>query len=237
MARKKGRKRKSEGRFRSHSAAPAATLSPKSFWLVTGAVVLFVALLAALAAWSGRPRASTVSAALIQGKAKGSPQAPVTMEVFSDFQCSHCAHFALTTERELEEEYVKAGKLRIEYKHFIVGGPDSARAALAAECAAEQGRFWDYHDLLYERQGVALDVPHLKRYAAELGLDRAAFDACMESRRYLEQVWEESLEGRNLGISGTPSFVIGDQVLQGDLPLSTLREAIEAALSGKLGER
>ena len=153
------------------------------------------------------------------------------MVIFSDFQCSHCAHFALTTERKLEEEYVKTGKLRMEFKHLIVGGPVSAIAAAATECAAEQGRFWDYHDLLYERQGAPLDLPHLKRYAGELGLDQAAFDACMDSSKYLEKVWEETLEGRDLGINGTPSFVIGDRIVRGNQPLAAFREAIEAALA------
>ena len=232
MTRKK-RKRSKQG-FRSRPAKSEVTLSRRTFWLVSGAVVLFMGLFIAFAAWSARPEASTVSAALIQGKAKGSPEAPVTMLIFSDFRCGHCTRFALTTARELEEEYVKTGKLRMEFKHFVVGGSVSTVAAAATECAAEQGRFWDYHDMLYEREGSPLDVPHLKQYAGELGLDQAAFEACMDSGKYLEKVRQDTQEGQSWGINGTPSFVIGGQTLVGNVPLADFREVIEAALPADL---
>ena len=244
MVREKKRKRKKakggEPRSRSRSGETAVTLSRRTCWLVTGAVVLWVALLVSYSAWQGRPKASTVSEVLIQGKVKGLPEAPLTMLIFSDFQCGHCANFALTTARELEEEYVNTGKLRMEFKHVIVGGLASLSAAVATECAAEQNRFWDYHDLLYERLGASLDTDHLKQYAVELGLDQAAFGECLDAGKQRERVLQNTLEGRDLGITATPSFLIGDEtgdeILSGDLPVSSFREVIEAALTKNMSE-
>jgi protein-disulfide isomerase len=164
------------------------------------------------------------------GSAKGCDDAPVTVVEFSDFQCSFCRKFWKETLPRIEAEYTETGKVRFLYRHFVALGPASAGAAEAAECAGEQGKFWPYHDLLFERAG-AFAEGKLKAYAGELGLEPKAFDACLASGRHQERIVAESSIARSLGASGTPAFLVNGRLLIGAHPFSTFKAILDAALA------
>src|SRR3972149_5050052 len=117
---------------------------------------------------------------LAKGPARGAPHAPVTIIELSDFQCSFCGTFWKETLPRLEAEYVKLGKVRFVCRHLAILGRPSVAAAQAADCAGEQGKFWEYHDRLFASQGpFALTNGRLKGYAGEVGLDAGVFDQCL----------------------------------------------------------
>ena len=136
-------------------------------------------------------------------------------------------------EPELYEKYVKDGTLRIEWKDFPYQGRESVTAALAARAAQAQGRFWEYHDLVYANQSSGnsggYNEENLTALAEEAGLDTQRFEKDLREARYEAVVQEDFREGQDLGISGTPTFFINDRALVGLQPLATFEEAIEEA--------
>jgi protein-disulfide isomerase len=120
------------------------------------------------------------------------------------------------------------------YKHSAFLGQESVWAAQAAECAADQGKFWEYHDLLWDRwngenQG-AFVKENLSGFAKELGLDSAKFDPCLQNDETLQRVIDDTNEGRQVGVTGTPTFFINGQPLVGAQPAEAFQAQIEAAL-------
>jgi len=177
------------------------------------------------------PSAETVMAAIVAETRhfKGSPDAPVTIVEFSDFRCPYCGRFTTGAGRQIDEQYVEQGLVRFGYQHFAFLGPESQSAAEASECAADQGAFWAYHDLLFERQsGVNPDI--LSQFAAELGLDANAFNDCLDSGKYTSLVRNETAAAQALGVTGTPSFLINGRPLVGAQPFEVFQQAIEAEL-------
>ena len=136
-------------------------------------------------------------------------------------------------EPKLYEEYVKEGTLRIEWRDFPYQGQESVDAALAARAAQAQGKFWEYHDLLYNNQSSGnsggYSEENLLALAEEAGLDERRFAEDLGSARYESVVQADFREGQNLGISGTPTFYINDQVLVGLQPLEVFEQTIEDA--------
>ena len=136
-------------------------------------------------------------------------------------------------EPELYEKYVKDGTLRLEWKDFPYQGRESLDAALAARAAQAQGKFWEYHDLIYANQSSGNSGGYteesLTALAEEAGLDVDRFEKDLESARYEAVVQADFEEGQGLGISGTPTFFINGRVLVGLQPLSTFEVAIEEA--------
>lgn len=133
------------------------------------------------------------------------------------------------------ETYAESGKVRFEYKHFAFIGPESTQAALAAECANEQGKFWEYHDLLFanqngENQG-AFRNSVLKRLAEELGLDVDQFSSCLSSAKYRSVVEGDRREGQQRGVQSTPTIFVNDQKFEGAYPFQQFQAAIEAELA------
>jgi protein-disulfide isomerase len=165
---------------------------------------------------------------------KGDPDAPVTIIEFSDFQCPYCGRFATDAGRQIHEQYVETGLVRFGYQHFAFLGPESQKAAEASECAAEQDAFWPYHDTLFgrltgENQG-SLSPAGLSQYAAEVGLDTEAFDACLDSGKYASLVSSETSAAQSLGVTGTPSFLVNGRPLVGAQPFEVFQQVIEAEL-------
>lgn len=159
----------------------------------------------------------------------GPQDAPVTIHIFADFQCPYCGHFATETLPRLKEAY--ADRVLFIYRDFPLTGHQFAlQAAEAAQCAHEQGGFWQYHDLLFQRQH-ALDVEHLKQYAAEAGLDSAAFSTCLGSGQSRQEVVLDVQDGRNAGVSGTPAFLINGEMVTGAQPFEQFQVVIERALA------
>lgn len=136
-------------------------------------------------------------------------------------------------EPELYEKYVKSGTLRLEWKDFPYQGQESVEAALAARAAQAQGKFWEYHDLVYENQSSGnsggYNEESLTALAEEAGLDTRKFEEDLKGARYEGVVQADFEEGQGLGISGTPTFFINDKVLVGLQPLETFERAIEEA--------
>jgi len=164
----------------------------------------------------------------------GDPKAPVTIVEFADFQCPFCGRFFQTVQVPLVEQYIKAGKARFVYRHFAFLGPESEDAALAAECAREQDKFWDYHDYLFghqqgENEG-AFSKPNLKQFARAVGLDGARFDACLDQGRYLNTVRADTAAGKSYGVNGTPATFINGRLISGAQPVSAFVSVIEEEL-------
>lgn len=166
------------------------------------------------------------------GRSKGAADAPVVMVEYSDFQCPFCTRHTQEVAPRLEEAYVKSGQMRFVYKHYTIKGPDSVAAALAAECAGDQDKFWEYHDLLFARAGqVTFNAETLKAFAMELQLDIATFNQCFDSQKYLSVVEANTAEAQQLGIRGTPGFFVNDTPIAGAQPLEVFQQTIEAELA------
>ena len=127
------------------------------------------------------------------------------------------------------ERYVEDGTLRLEWRDFPYLGQESVNAALAARAAQDQGKFWEYHGLLYENQSGGFSDERLIELAREAGLDVERFEADLTSGRYEEAVARDFQEGQRKGIAGTPTFVINGEVLTGLQPLEVYEDAIERA--------
>lgn len=176
----------------------------------------------------------------------GNPNAPVTLVEFGDFQCPFCNRFFREAERDIIETYVKTGKARFVYRDLTILGPESVAAAEAAECAHEQGKFWAYHDRLYnfiwdtyfgknqsgENVGAFANA-NLQRFAADVGLDVGRFNECAATHRYQSEVERDTADGRAAGAMGTPTVFINGKMFVGALPFSQFQSAIEEALLKK----
>jgi len=138
-------------------------------------------------------------------------------------------------EPELVERYVENGTVRYEWRDFAYLGQESVNAALAAMAAHGQGRFWEYHDVLYENQGSvnsgAFSDETLVSFAEEVGLDTEQFEAALTSGGYESVVQSDLREAQNAGIQGTPSFTINGQRIVGPQPLNAFEQLIEAELT------
>ncbi len=132
---------------------------------------------------------------------------------------------------ELVERYVEDGTLKIEWRDFPYQGQESIDAALAARAAQEQGKFWEYHDLLYENQASpgAFSEENLVALAREAGLDVEEFEASLASGEHREVVMEAFEEGQRSGVTGTPTFVVNGQTLVGAQPVEVFEQVIEGA--------
>ncbi len=174
------------------------------------------------------------------GTSLGDPNAPVRIEVWSDFQCPACRFFAEEIVPQVIETYVATNRARFVYRHFpfiddASASRESDQAANASMCAAEQNRFWDYHDILFanwngENAGAYADK-RLEAFAENLGLNMDQFRACFRENRYRDAIEQDQQEGARMGVDGTPSvFVNGVQLTPGRVPsFDDIAQAVEAA--------
>jgi protein-disulfide isomerase len=165
---------------------------------------------------------------------KGSPDAKVTIVEFSDFQCPFCQRFFLQTLPQIEEKYIKTGKVRFVYRDFPLNFHQYAqKAAEAAECADEQGKFWEYHDILFQKlsEWATVGESKFKEYAQQLGLDMQKFNQCLDSGKYANEVQKDYNDGLKYGVSGTPTFFINGIKIVGAQPYSVFEQIIEQELS------
>lgn len=174
----------------------------------------------------------------------GDKDARITMVEFSDFQCPYCGRYANQTLTKVLDEYVKTGKVRYVFRNFPIEQihPLALKAAEAARCASEQGKFWEAHDRFFKNQ-QALDVKEMQSHAAAIGLDAREFEQCIESGKFTSFVRADEAEGVKLGIRGTPAFYFGltdpkdpgrvkaVKLLSGAVPIENFREVIENLLS------
>jgi protein-disulfide isomerase len=173
------------------------------------------------------------------GTSMGLPTAPVTIVVYSDFLCRTCQDFALTTEKELEKAFIETGQVRLVYKNFFVYGSNSVLAAEAAECAAEQGKFWPYHDLLMQTnlptEMGKLSIAELEDLAGQAGLDTRSFDDSLTSGKYKEKVLGDDAEARQLGVTGPPTFFINRMKGSGYKTFEAFQKVINEILERSAG--
>jgi len=172
---------------------------------------------------------------MASGREMGDPNAPVVMEIISDFQCPYCGVFGTDIGPQIIEKYVATGKVRLIYRNFVIIGPESLEAARASMCAAEQDHFWDYHDVLFANQTGEnvgdFTERRLIAFADALGLDQGRFRSCLGSGKFDDQIAEDKAHGQALGVSATPSFSINGQLIVGALPFSEFETVIEAELA------
>ncbi len=161
----------------------------------------------------------------------GAENAPVTLVEFSDYQCPFCERFYSDAEKQIREQYVKTGKVKFIYRDFPLSFHENAqKAAEAAECAGEQGKYWEMHDKLFE-SGVSGGVAGFKQYAQQLRLDTGKFNTCLDSGQMAPEVQKDFSDGQRAGIQGTPGFIINGQLVSGAQPFSVFQQVIDAALA------
>jgi protein-disulfide isomerase len=163
----------------------------------------------------------------------GPEDAAVTIVEFSDFQCSYCGKFYDETLPRIREAY--PDQVKFVYRDFPIFGEDSARAAMAAECAEEQGKFWEMHNYLFDTHNAAepvtMDQSTLVSIAGELDMDTDAFSECLSSERYMEEVLNDYQTAQQYGFRGTPGFVINGVVYtMGAQPFEVFDRIIQSEL-------
>ena len=180
---------------------------------------------------------------LASGRALGKADAKVTLDVYVDFQCPNCAAYAQEVEPRLVNQYVRPGSARMVIHDLAFLGPtsnpgsdESVQAALAANCAGDQGRFWSYQEYLFANQGPVENGGTFSRslldgIASRLGLDGTRFDACMADPARTKAVQSETQAATSAGINRTPTIRVNGTAL-GSWDLQTIAKAIDAALQG-----
>ena len=183
--------------------------------------------------------APTAAPTATPGPQQDATDAEITILEYSDFQCPFCSR-AIPTMEQIKATY--GDKVDIIFKHFPLGFHENAqKAAEASECARDQGRFWEYHDMLFENQND-LGLSSLKQYATDLGLDTGAFNNCLDSDEKAQKVKDDMAEGQAKGITGTPGFIIQgtdangrlmEETISGAQPYPAFEEVIELILTGE----
>jgi|SRR6187200_404156 protein-disulfide isomerase len=174
---------------------------------------------------------------------QGSKSAPVTVIDFSDFQCHLCARYVKNTEPKINETYIQTGEVALIFKHVPNRGFDSMPAALAAQCTQDQGKFWEFHNLIYEKQGPIdsgwANKDNLKKLASQIPrLDMHKFDSCFDSQKYKSFIENDIALAHSLGFTETPSFIIvksdgsNPQKIEGPQPFPAFKAVIDKELVG-----
>ncbi len=145
----------------------------------------------------------------------GNSKAKITLVEFSDFQCFYCRRFWGEAFQQIKSEYIDTGKVRFVYRDFPLSfHPAAQPAAEAAECADEQGKFWEMHDKIFQEQDkqgtgtITFGVTELKKWASQIGLDSAKFNQCLDSGKYKSEAEKDVADGSSYGVSGTPGFIL-----------------------------
>ena len=166
--------------------------------------------------------------AKVDRPSKGPTNAPIELVEFSDFQCPFCL-MAFPTVAQVVGTY--GDRIHLVYRHYpLTNHPNARPAAEAAQCANEQGKFWQYHDRLFGDQSRLSDAD-LKQHAAQLGLDTARFNACVDTHKYKSDVDTDVRAGGEAGVNGTPAFFINGRVLSGAQPIEAFKRIIDEELA------
>lgn len=173
---------------------------------------------------------------VLDDRALGSPDAPVLVELWEDFQCPACSQFTALVEPSIVDRFVPTGDVRVVFRDFAFLGAESIDAAVAARCAGEQEAFWPYHDWLYANQNGEntgwFSQTRLAAIADRLRLDRTAFDSCVDGVDPRAAVATETAEGRALGIGSTPTILVDGAAFTGSTYeelLTTIQAALDTA--------
>jgi protein-disulfide isomerase len=188
------------------------------------------------------PIPESILLAIDDDPVKGDRKARLVLVEFSDFQCSFCARFVRETLPEIEKDYIKTGKLRYVFRDFPITSAhkDAFKAALAAGCALDQGKYWEMHDRLFENQ-AAFTVYNLTQSAEAIGLNKEKFQQCLNNNEYATEVQSDFADGTRAGVNQTPFFFLGLTepnspkvkvlaVIPGAKPYAVFKAAIDSAL-------
>jgi protein-disulfide isomerase len=173
----------------------------------------------------------------------GKPSAPITIVEFGDFQCHFCDRFAKQTEPQINATYIQTGKVSLVFKNFVTNGHDSMTAAVAAQCAKDQGKFWNFYQVLYNNQGQGnsgwANKDNMKKFASQItGLNTQKFNSCLDSGKYNSLVDKDNAFAISAGFKGTPTFIIerndgsNSEILVGAYPFPPFQAIIERKISG-----
>jgi protein-disulfide isomerase len=170
----------------------------------------------------------------------GKSDAPLTMVEFTDYQCPFCGRFEATTYPLIKKNYIDTGKMRLIVRDLPLPElhPYALKAAQAVHCAADQGKFWEMKDIVFKNQNK-LDKDALAGYAKSLGLDGDTYAGCTAGSKHLKEIAEEAKYAQSLGITGTPTFIVGKtagdtvqgRVIVGALPYENFAAVIDALLA------
>ena len=164
----------------------------------------------------------------------GPADAPVKIVEYADYQCPYCKQMHPLLKR-LQEEF--PNKTQLTYEDFpLPMHANAEKAAEAAHCAGDQGKYWEFHDAVFER-ATALDVPSLKQLAKTVNLDSAKFDQCLDSGKHAPDVAKGQTQGKDLGLTGTPTFFINGHMVNGAAKYETLRDMVAQAGGGAPGSQ
>lgn len=169
----------------------------------------------------------------------GDPDAPLTIVEYADFQCPFCGRFYETTGKQIREDYVKTGKVKVIYRDLAFLGPESLAAAEAAECSKDQKSFWAFHDALYDaeiKDGAEnngnLTKTLFVSLAKQIGMsDVDAFASCIDSKKYSEEVKAVGTGATALQVNSTPTVFIGQTKIVGAQPIGVFKTEIEKQLA------
>ena len=163
---------------------------------------------------------------IVDGLTAGDPNAPIILVEYADFQCPGCQNAFTTLEPTIIKDYINTGKVYYIFEPFNFVGPESYRAGEAAYCANDQGKFWEYHDLLFtnwrgENQGAFKDE-NLFKFASQIDFDQDAFAECFNAGKYTQLVIDKGTEAVAAGITSTPTFLVNGQQVSTSELLSVL---------------
>ncbi len=213
-------------------------------WIVIGAAVGLIILLALVALLSGGNDTKTADDGTetsmaetigqpVDGRLMGDPNAPVLIEAYEDFLCPHCQLYNAALGETIKNDLVATGIARYEFKHRFVINEGSITIGAATECAVDQGMFWEYHDALFveiENNASAGLPAGLKRVAADVGLDENTFERCLDSREHYEQMLrEDNNAARDRDVNSTPTIFINGTQFRGEFEPEVFKAAVEAA--------
>ena len=186
------------------------------------------------------PEKNTGTVSITGRPTLGERDAPVTIVEFSDYQCPYCQRYSMTVFPAIKRDYINTGKVLYVFRDFPLSSihQQAAKAHESAHCAGEHNKYWEMHDVLFQKQ-KDLVVPSLKQYAADLGIDPNTFRDCLDSGRYSAEIQKDIGNGTAAGVRGTPSFFIGRSesgetitgtIIRGAQPLSRFQQVIDELL-------
>ena len=173
----------------------------------------------------------------------GNPDAPIIIIEFSDFQCPFCARFHIQTLPTIMEEYIEKDTVKLVFRDFPIQSihPNAVPASVAAECANEQGKFKQMHDILFEKQNewsnleTVYAIELFNQYSEQINLEQEQFSSCLSTAKYVKEIQNDLNDGRTYGVTGTPGFFIGNQEmgfveLKGAQPFESFKKVIDRQL-------
>lgn len=226
----------------SAGAAQAGKKSPPvALWLIGGAAVLVLIVVLAMAL-SNRPAAvsaddyNQLPATWLNRNVIGNPETIVVLQAWEDFLCPACGSWNQLIKPRLMENYINAGKIRLEFHHFPLSQhePGASTAAQAAECAGDQGAFWPMHDKLFADQNsgaAAFSAERMIEYAEDLGLDSRAFTQCLTGQEHYQAVRASLNEAMSLGLNSTPSLLINGELVNNPMDYDAVSAEIDRLLA------